>query len=83
MKHRLLLLFFVLLSVILLSGCMQRLGVRRPSPSPDSSSKVGFKVVVDKREPTYLVAADRTSCTVSADRFRKVRVGSRVLCAWS
>jgi hypothetical protein len=36
-----------------------------------------------KEEPNRLIAADRSSCTVSADKFREVSIGESVFCAWS
>ena len=49
----------------------------------DGAAKgLASKVVNAKEEPATLIAADRTSCTVSADRFREVIVGTKVWCAW-
>ena len=42
----------------------------------------GHKAVVEKQEPTDLIAADRTVCTVSDERFRETEVGDDVWCLW-
>jgi hypothetical protein len=39
-------------------------------------------VVLEKRDPNLLVAADRTHCEVAPDRFGQVREGDRVFCHW-
>lgn len=41
------------------------------------------KKVNGKQEPNTLIAADRTSCTVSADKFREVSIGESVFCSWT
>ncbi len=40
------------------------------------------KEVAAKEEPATLVAADRSRCMVSADRFKSASVGSREICDW-
>jgi hypothetical protein len=40
------------------------------------------KVVQAKEEPATLFAADRSSCQVSAERFKQVIVGTKAWCAW-
>jgi hypothetical protein len=40
------------------------------------------KEVAAKEQPATLVAADRSRCAVSADRFKNATVGSRELCDW-
>jgi hypothetical protein len=71
-------LVLLLLALLLLSGCIRSGDSYRRSPA----AGVGWKVVMDKRPPAYLVAVDGTECTVSAERFRQVDPGDRVLCAW-
>jgi len=46
-------------------------------------SGLASKKVSGKEEPNVLLAADRTRCTVSADKYRETAVGESVLCAWS
>jgi hypothetical protein len=43
---------------------------------------LSWKVVVEKREPNLLLAADRSECQVSGDRFERIREGERVFCHW-
>ena len=38
--------------------------------------------VASKQEPYTLLAEDRTTCQVSADRFRDVKVGDTEVCLW-
>ena len=40
------------------------------------------KEVAAKEEPATLVAADRSRCMVSAERFKNATVGSREICDW-
>lgn len=40
------------------------------------------KTVADKQRPNRLVATDGSTCVVSKERFDKVEVGRKVLCAW-
>lgn len=62
--------------VLILSGCASL-------RSGDGSSPVlGWKVVMQKSEPTYLLAGDGTECTVPQDRYDRTHVGDRVFCAW-
>jgi hypothetical protein len=46
-------------------------------------SEVASKKVSGKEDPNVLIAADRTRCTVSADKYREVALGESVLCAWA
>jgi hypothetical protein len=41
-----------------------------------------LKRVTGKAEPATLVAADRTTCTVTPQRFRDTKVGNKALCDW-
>jgi hypothetical protein len=43
----------------------------------------GRKPVEAKDAPATLVARDGSVCTVSRDRFERVRLGDRVICFWS
>ncbi len=45
-------------------------------------TETGWKMVMEKVPPAYLVAVDRSECTVSETRFAKIREGDNVLCAW-
>lgn len=40
------------------------------------------KRVAAKEEPATLIAADRSECTVTAERFRNTKVGDAVICDW-
>lgn len=40
------------------------------------------KRVTAKQDPNLLIAEDRTSCPVTAERYRDVDVGDHELCAW-
>jgi len=40
------------------------------------------KRVEAKEEPATLIAADRSECTVTAERFRNTKVGDAVVCDW-
>lgn len=80
MKHRPGFLL-VPLAATVLAGCATLVPLRRPNPMQGAG--VGMKEVVEKREPNYLIAVDRTECVVSRSRFNKVERGSRVLCRWT
>ena len=43
---------------------------------------VSRKRVDSKEEPATLVAADRTRCTVTEERFRDTKVGDNATCDW-
>jgi hypothetical protein len=66
------------LILLLFSGCVRSGDYYRTSPA----AGIGWKVVMETRPPAYLVAVDGTECTVSAERFKQVNAGDRVLCAW-
>jgi hypothetical protein len=61
-----------------------------PIPAPAASGQgllstdgqLTRKEVAAKEDPATLVAADRSRCAVSADRFKKATVGSREICDW-
>jgi hypothetical protein len=40
------------------------------------------KRVEGKEDPSILIARDKTRCSVSEDRYRKIKVGDNVMCAW-
>jgi hypothetical protein len=70
------------LATLLAGGCINP-GGRYWNPGEDGGrTGLASKVVMRKVAPNYLVAMDRTTCEVSADRFREVRTGQRVLCDW-
>ncbi len=48
----------------------------------DSRNGVGWKQVMEKIAPSYLIAVDRTECTVTAERFAEVAPGDNVFCVW-
>jgi hypothetical protein len=68
---------FLLAAVLVFGGCASY-----RSPADGRTPSLGWKVVMEKAPPAYLIAVDRMECTVSRDRFEKVSVGDRVLCAW-
>lgn len=43
---------------------------------------VGWKMVVEKAPPSYLVALDRSECVVTEKRWKKIAEGDQVFCAW-
>lgn len=47
-----------------------------------SESRPAQKVVNAKQEPATLIAADRTSCQVTSQRFKETIVGTKVWCLW-
>ena len=47
-----------------------------------TDSGLALKEVAAKEEPATLVAADRSRCMVSANRFKNTTVGSREICDW-
>ena len=81
--------------LILLGGCSYhrtgRLDPARPGGGdrelprnrPETlESSWSQKVVNAKEEPATLIAADRTRCTVSAQKFKETVVGTQVWCLW-
>lgn len=43
---------------------------------------MSLKRVTGKEEPATLIAADRSQCTVTAERFRNTKIGDKALCDW-
>lgn len=43
---------------------------------------VGWKMVMEKVPPAYLVALDRSECVVTEKRWKKIDEGDQVFCAW-
>lgn len=54
-------------------------GAGKPSPGVSP----GWKTVVEKREPVYLIADDRSECQASAKGFANAQVGKRKFCLWT
>ena len=50
--------------------------------SGSTEANVSRKRVDAKEEPATLVAADRTRCAVTDERFRDTKVGETVTCDW-
>jgi hypothetical protein len=50
--------------------------------SGSTEANVSRKRVDAKEEPATLVAADRTRCTVTDERFRDTKVGDTATCDW-
>jgi hypothetical protein len=40
------------------------------------------KRVEAKEDPSILIARDKTRCSVNEERYRKIKVGDNVMCAW-
>lgn len=49
----------------------------------DGGGGVGWKMVMEKVPPSYVIAVDRSECTVSAERYAEIEVGKQAFCAWS
>lgn len=64
--------------VVLLGGCASNRG-----NNGEGATVIGWKTVMQKVSPAYLIAVDRSQCTVSTDRFSKAKEGESFLCAWS
>jgi len=67
---------------LVLGACISPLRSDRYMPD-DGRPGLATKVVARKVEPNYLVAVDQTTCEVSTERFRQVRVGQRAFCNWT
>ncbi len=67
----------VLLLALIAAGCGWAHG------NGENGSTVGWKTVMRKVEPAYLIAVDRSQCTVSPERFAKAEEGKGFFCAWS
>jgi hypothetical protein len=50
--------------------------------SGGSGGSLGWKVIVEKREPNLLLAADVSVCEVPPNRFASLRRGDRAFCHW-
>jgi hypothetical protein len=59
-------------------------GIEEKSPRQRAPAERGVmsKRVIDKQPPNILVAGDGTSCTVTAERYRKVQIGKHEICLW-
>jgi hypothetical protein len=59
-------------------------GGRDMPPAMTTTTRTGLssKKVNGKEEPNVLLAADRTRCIVSAEKFRETSIGESVLCGW-
>lgn len=69
----------LILALVLLTGCV--FFPRRYGHDP-RTTQFGQKKVVDKRAPCWLIAGDRTTCSVSEDKYARTGIGDVVLCAW-
>lgn len=69
----------LLLCVLCVSGCLGTLA----APGPDQSREgLRRKVVLTKQEPNLLHAFDGSTCVTTEERWKQVKVGQSVLCAW-
>ncbi|MGH7444661.1 MAG: hypothetical protein ACREKM_07280 [Longimicrobiales bacterium] len=66
------------LALIMTTGCAY-LGGRQ---NDDGRGGIGWKMVMEKLPPSYLIAVDRSECTVTAKRYSEVEVGEQAFCAW-
>lgn len=80
---------FVAASCIIPRGQADPLGGTRDETSPGTPKGGSMpdrgimpKRVTYKQEPNILHAKDGTSCTVTPDRYRKVKIGKYEVCAW-
>lgn len=64
------------LACILTAGCFIFPGSRR------NADGLGWKAVMEKREPVYLIAIDGTECTVSSERWAQAKPGRQFFCHW-
>lgn len=76
-SRRLVRLACALILIIPASGCSFLRG-----PGDGGRTETGWKMVMQKVPPAYLVAVDRSECTVSAERYEKTREGDNVFCVW-
>jgi hypothetical protein len=60
-----------------LSGCFWARG------SGEARGMIGWKTVMRKMDPVYLIAVDGSQCTVTEEKFKKAKEGERFFCAWS
>src|SRR5690606_38508150 len=67
----------VLCLAIGLSGCFWARG------SGEARGMIGWKTVMRKMDPVYLIAVDGSQCTVTEEKFKKAKEGERFFCAWS
>jgi hypothetical protein len=49
---------------------------------PAKNAAFTRKVVHGKEAPATLLATDRSRCTVTEQRFKEVKEGDKVTCAW-
>jgi hypothetical protein len=57
-----------------------RVSGQRPGSSTEANAS--RKTVDAKQDPATLVASDRSECVVTAERYRDVKVGDKVICDW-
>jgi hypothetical protein len=68
---------------LLLPACASIPGMGRDQHSSRSPQEtLGWKVVIEKRDPNLLLAVDGTECVVSEERFERIRTGRRAFCHW-
>ena len=51
-------------------------------PGSSTEANASRKIVDAKQDPATLVASDRSECVVTAERYRDVKVGDKVICDW-
>jgi hypothetical protein len=67
------------------SGVPPAAPLSTPAGQPATASStpnMSLKRVTGKAEPATLVAVDRTTCTVTPQRFRDTKIGDKALCDW-
>lgn len=68
-------------ALLLLAGAWSACAM--PRGNGEDASVVGWKTVMQKVPPAYLIAVDRSQCTVTAERYEKAKEGDSFFCAWS
>lgn len=64
-------------------GVMESLPGQRSAATPAAQVSASRKKVNGKEEPATLIAVDKSSCAVTADKFKDTKVGDMVICNWS
>jgi hypothetical protein len=64
-------------------GVMESLPGQRQATTPAAQVTASRKKVNGKEEPATLIAIDKSTCAVTADKFKDTRIGDMVICTWS
>lgn len=74
---------FILAASLYLGGCSSVKNMATAFVGNKVGVPVEAKTVASKSGPTTLMASDRTTCNVSAEKFQKITVGDLIACLWS